>query len=81
MPRAKSCKSTEPLTNYSQQVLMSVRNFVKDTNPHETASAKAQLVHFTYALLQLCEQEGFTIDDVVREARIRLFNNRKQCDS
>lgn len=80
MPRAKSCKSPEPLTNYSQAVLMSVRDFVKDTNPHEGAFVKAQMVHFTYALLQLCEQEGFTIDDVIRDARIRLFNNRKQCE-
>jgi hypothetical protein len=59
---------------------MSVRNFVKDTNPHEAAAIKAQMVHFAYAFLQLCEQEGFTIEDVIRDARIRLFNNRKQCE-
>jgi hypothetical protein len=78
MPRLKSEKPNEPaIVNYSQDALIAMQRFAHDTNQDQPGFAKGYTVKFLYALIQLSEQEGFTIEDALREARIRLFNTKR----
>ena len=75
MPRLKN---SEPgIVNYSSDALAAMQRFAQDTKQDEPGFAKGYAVKFLYALLQLAEQEGFTLEDAVRDARIKLFNNKR----
>lgn len=78
MPKLTRSKPSDPgVVNYSQDVLIAMQQFAIKTNQDAPGFAKGYATKFLYALLQLCEQEGFTIDDALRDARVLHFNSKR----